>query len=259
MNFKSVALLAAKKAGTIIKTNYGKKLQVTVKGEAGKDFVTNADFGSEKAIISTIKKAFPDHAILAEESGAHAGTSEYTWVIDPLDGTTNFSRNIPFFSIAIALARKGEIILGLVYNPILNELFFAEKGSKAFLNNKPISVSERKTLAKSILSQSFDYSNEKRKDNFRNIQKTFFQIEGFRLYHSTELELCNVACGRTEGYMVSSSNPWDIAAGAFIVERAGGKVTNFDGTKWSCQVPRIVATNKRIHKELLQVLSNKER
>ncbi len=145
------------------------------------------------------------------------------------------------------------------YNPILNELFFAEKGAKALLNNKPIRVSSRKTLAKSILSQSFDYSNEKRKDNFRNIQKTFFQIEGFRLYHSTELELCNVACGRTEGYMVSSSNPWDIAAGAFIVERAGGKVTNFDGTKWSYQVPRIVATNKRIHKELLQVLSNKER
>ncbi|MBL8030973.1 MAG: inositol monophosphatase [Candidatus Doudnabacteria bacterium] len=254
MNFKNVALLAAKKAGAIVKTNYGKKLQVTVKGEAGKDFVTNADIGSEKAIITTIKKAFPDHAILAEESGAHTGTSEYTWVIDPLDGTTNFSRNIPFFSVSIALAKKEEIILGLVYNPILNELFFAEKGSQALLNNKPIFVSERKTLAKSILSQSFDYSNQKRKDNFRNIQKIFFKIEGFRLYHSTELELCNVACGRTEGYMVSSSNPWDIAAGAFIIERAGGKVTNFDGTKWSYKVPRIVATNKRIHKELLQVL-----
>lgn len=252
--YKKVAFTAAKVAGNIVSDFYGKKLRANVKGAAGKDFVTKADLKSEQAIISIIRKHFPLHSILAEESGAHTQDSEYTWIIDPLDGTTNFFRNIPFFSVSIALAKKDRVILGLVYNPILNELFFAEKGVQAELNGKKIHVSDRKTLSVSILSQSFDYSNDKRKDNFKNIKNIFFKVEGFRLYHSTELELCNVACGRTEGYMVSSSNPWDIAAGAFIVEQAGGKVTEFNGSKWSYERPRIVVTNRLIHAELLRNL-----
>ena len=170
-----------------------------------------------------------------------------------MDGTTNFSRNIPLFSVSIALIKRDEIILGSVYNPISRELFFADS-TGAYLNDKKINVSSNAKLSSSIVSQSFDYSNEKRKDNLKNIEKIFFKIEGFRLFHSTALELCNVACGKIDGYIVSCANPWDIAAGAFIVEKAGGKVTNFDGSNWNYMKPRIIATNGLIQGELLNVL-----
>ena len=252
--FKKIAILAAQLAGNTIKYYYGKKLTATSKENIQSNYVTKADLKSEELIIKTILSEFPDHNILSEETGSKIGSSEYTWIIDPLDGTTNFFRNIPIFSVSIALAFKSKVILGLVYNPITEEMFFAQEGTTSTLNNKIIHISNKNKLQSSIVSQSFDYSIAKRKDNFKNIKNIFFKIEGFRLYHSTAIELCYVACGRTEGYIVSGSNPWDIAAGGFILESAGGKVTDFDGGRWSYLIPRIVATNKSIHKELLNAI-----
>lgn len=245
----------AKNAGSLIKKHFEQKLNKTKKDKEERNFVTRADLESEEFIINSIKKEFPDHNILAEESGSLTSLSGFIWIVDPLDGTTNFSRNLPFFTISIALAKNDRVILGIVYQPINDELFYAEKGKGAFLNAKRIIVSENHSLSKSIVSQSFDYSNKKRRDNIKNIQKIFFLIEGFRLLHSTALELCYVASGRYDGYMISSANPWDIAAGALIVEEAGGSVTKFDGTQWELMRPRIVATNGLIHKELLKKIN----
>lgn len=253
--YRKFATELAKNAGSLVKKHFEQKLDKIKKDEEGRDFVTKADLELEKLIINNIKKEFPDHNILAEESNSLVSPSGFTWIIDPLDGTTNFSRNLPFFTISIALAKNDKVILGVVYNPINDELFYAEKGNGAFLNLKRIIVSKNNSLSQSIISQSFDYSNEKRKDNIQNIQKIFFLIDGFRLLHSTALELCYVASGRYDGYIISSANPWDIAAGALIVEEAGGSVTKFNGAQWELMRPRIVATNGLIHEELLKKIN----
>jgi len=259
MEHKEVVILAALEAGEILQKYYQKSvgfsnLKFSAKDQAGYDYVTEADFASEKTILTTIKNHYPNHNFILEESSTINNCSEYTWLIDPLDGTTNFLRGIPFFSISIALVKTGEIILGCVYNPASKELFFAEKRKGASLNNIKISVSSKNTLSKAIVSQSFDYSNEKRKDNLMNINSLFFNVESLRLFHSTALELCNVACGRVDAHLVSNANSWDVAAGAFIVEEAGGKVTKFDNSSWDFKIPRIVATNKNIHTELTRKL-----
>ncbi len=254
MGFKEIVISAALKAGEIVKEHYNQNVSFSTKDEESRDYVTKADLASEKIIIAELKSQYSHNNFISEESDVINNNSDYTWIIDPLDGTTNFLRKIPFFSISIALAKADKIILGCVYNPINNELFFAEKGTGAYLNNRKITVSSNNILSKSIVSQSFDYATEERKDNFKNIQALFFYTEGFRIFHSTALELCNVACGRTDAHMVSGANSWDVAAGAFIVEEAGGRVTQFDGSQWNFKIPRIIVTNSAIHSELIRKL-----
>lgn len=250
MDFKDVAILAARRAGEVIKRYYEEGGYFSVKDKAKCDYVTQVDLEAEEVILTMIKKYFPTHAFITEESSSESAAGDYMWIIDPLDGTTNFLRKIPFFSVSIALADHDKIILGCVYNPLSEELFFAEAEQGAFLNGKKISVSSVAVLEKAIVSQSFDYALEKRRDNLHNINAIFFKAEGLRMMHSTALELCNVACGRTDAHLVSGANSWDIAAGALMIEEAGGKVTQFDGSAWVFKKPRIVASNGLIHDEM---------
>lgn len=252
--YKEVALAAAQKAGAILARHVGCHVNIRAKDDIGRNLVSNADLESEKIIIAEIKKYYPSHNIVAEESAREDNSSEYTWIIDPLDGTMNFLRGFPIFSVSIALARGEDVIVGVVFNPITKELFVAERGKGAYLLDKPIHVSSRATLAQAVVAQNIDNSPQKREIYLHNLQNLFQEVEGFRQFHSTALEMCNVACGRTEAFILNGANSWDIAAGALIIEEAGGKVTSSDGGAWCWRRPTLVTSNGLIHQELFKKL-----
>ncbi len=253
-SFKEVAITAALKAGEILTRHFGHHVNIRAKDNIGRDLVSNADLESEKRIIAEIKKYYPTHNILAEESAREDNSSEYTWIIDPLDGTMNFLRGFPIFSVSIGLARGEDVIVGVVFNPITKDLFVAERGKGASFQNNKIHVSTRETLAQAVVTQNIDNTRQRREIYLQNLQSLFQDVEGFRQFHSTALEMCNVACGRTEAFILNGAHSWDIAAGALIVEEAGGKVTSFDGSKWSWRQPLLVVTNGLIHQELMKRL-----
>lgn len=253
----NTAIRAAKAAGKIISENFNKNFQIQTKDGNKRNLVTSIDLAAEKEIIKTIKEDYSYHDILSEESQPHKTKtgSGYLWIIDPLDGTTNFSRGIKDVTVAIAVTENGQVKLGVVYNPFSCEMFTAEKDGGAFLNGKKTVVSKIETLEETIVTQSFAYSNKFRKDPLKNINKLFLKVNGIRLYHSTALELCHLAAGRIDACIISGSNPWDIVAGSLLVEEAGGKVTKFNGEKWNYLHGRIIATNKYIHQELLNLIN----
>jgi myo-inositol-1(or 4)-monophosphatase len=253
----NTAIRAAKSAGKIITENFDKNFDIHTKDGNKRNLVTSVDLAAEKEIIKILKEDFPDYDILSEESQPDKNKIEngFVWIIDPIDGTTNYSRGIKDVTVAIALAENKKVILGVVYNPFTKELFTAENGKGAFLNGKVLNVSIVKQLEDAIVAQSFAYSNKFRKDPLKNINKLFLTVNGIRLYHSTELELCYLASGRIDACVISGSNPWDIAAGSLIVEEAGGKVTKFNGEKWDYLNGRIIATNKHVHQDLLNLIN----
>jgi len=255
---KNTAIKAAKVAGKIILENYSKNFDIQIKGGNKRDLVTSIDLAAEKEIIKIISKDFPDHDILSEESQPDKNKigNSSVWIIDPIDGTTNYSRGIKDVTVAIALVENEKMISGVVYNPFTEELFTAENRKGALLNGMSLSVSKVKKLEDAIVTQSFAYSNKFRKDPLKNINKIFLKVNGIRLYHSTALELCYLAAGRIDACIISGSNPWDISAGSLIVEEAGGKVTKFDGKNWDYLNGRIIATNKHIHQDLLNLINN---
>lgn len=215
------------------------------------NLVTEADFAAEKEIISVIKKQFPDHYILTEEAGKLVADSEYKWIVDPIDGTVNFANGIPICCVSIALEKNKEIIMGGVYNPFLKELFFAEKGNGAFLNDKEISVSTQSDLLKSCLVTGFPYSYLDQPNGPLDVfEKLIRKGIPVRRLGSAAIDLCWVACGRFDGFYEHSLQPWDSAAGFLIVEEAGGKVTDFGGESFSVYNPQLLATNNKIHKAL---------
>jgi len=224
---REVAVRAAKSAGKI--HNYYFRKGFTISTKSGiHDRVTDADIDAEKKIVSLIKKKYPDHNFLCEEDSYEKTTSPYTWIIDPLDGTNNFSHYLPIFCVSIALAYKGEIILGVIYDVTRDELFYAEKGKGAFLNGKKISVTKEQGLLGSLLVTGFYYDRSKRiLVTLQNIERFFKQnILGIRRLGSAALDLCYVACGRMDGFWEFYLNPWDFAAGSLIVEEAGGLPIN---------------------------------
>lgn len=257
MDYLEIAVSAAKEAGKIHKKYFQQDIQAEEK-EASFDLVTIADIESEKAIISLIRQYFPDHNFLAEEEKYSQTASEFTWIIDPLDGTNNFACKLPIFCVSIALMRKQELILGVIYDVTRDELFYARKGKGAFLNGKKIQVNSADTLQKSLLITGFYYDRGKEMiETLENIKK-FFQnhIIGIRRLGAAALDLCYVACGRAAGFWEFELNPWDFAAGKLIVEEAGGRVTGRYGedvnvTKKSF----IVASNGKIHEMMLAVLN----
>ena len=253
-NYKDVAIIAAKKAGEVLARYFGQHVTIRAKDDIGRDLVSNADLESEKMIIAEIKKYYPTHNIVAEESAREDNSSDHTWIIDPLDGTMNFLRGFPIFSVSIALALAEDVIVGVVFNPITKDLFVAERGKGAYLCDKEIYVSSRGTLAQAVVAQNIDNSRKQREIYLRNLQNLFQDVEGFRQFHSTALEMCNVACGRSEAFILNGANSWDIAAGALIIEEAGGKVTSFDGSTWCWRRPMLVTSNGLIHQELLKKL-----
>lgn len=251
MEFKDVAIRAAREGGAILKNGFHNIEKVEVKGEH--NIVTDVDFRSEEAILKIIKSAFPEHNIIAEETGEQKKDSEFTWYIDPLDGTNNFVMGIPYFSVSIALAKNSEVILGVVYNPIQDELYFAERGKGAFLNDKPITVSSTEKLSDSMIVASFPCEENKVKSGLKTVEKLIRKSRKVIIHFSPALDLCNIARGRIDG-IVDDTMPEDHAAGALIVSEAGGKVRDFESDRWNVNKIGIIASNGRIHDEIVKLL-----
>lgn len=219
------------------------------------NLVTEADLASEKAIIDVIQKTYPDHFILSEESGGAVTKSEYKWIIDPIDGTVNFANGIPICCVSIGLEKAGTMILGAVYNPLMNEMFFAEKGKGATLNGTKITVSHKDKVINSNLVTGFPYTYlDSPNGPLQVFEKLIRQGIPVRRLGSAAIDLCWVACGRFDGFYEHSLNAWDSAAGYLIVEEAGGKVTDFAGRPYSVYQPHVLATNGKIHEEMLQLV-----
>lgn len=223
--------------------------------EGMNNLVTEADHAAEKAIIDTIRKYYPDHFILSEETGEIKSDSEYKWIIDPIDGTVNFANGIPICCVSIGLEKNGEMIMGVVYAPLLNELFFAQKGLGATLNDKKISVSSKTDLVKSCLVTGFPYTYlDTPNGPLQVFDKLIRKGIPVRRLGSAAIDLCWVAAGRFDGFYEHQLQAWDSAAGFLIIEEAGGKVTDFEGNYYSPYQPHILATNGKIHDELRAVI-----
>jgi myo-inositol-1(or 4)-monophosphatase len=249
---KRTLLEALAKAGKIIRSNFGKVQTITKKGEF--NLVTEVDKASEKAVVELILKRFPDHSILAEESPAVTG-SGCRWIIDPIDGTTNFAHGFPIVSVSIGFEQDGRLEMGGVFDPFRKELFFAERGRGATLNGKPIHVSKAQTLSDSLLATGFPYDRNKNPDDYLNMLRVFLtRIQGIRRGGSAAIDLCYVACGRFDGYYEMKLSPWDKAAGMIIVEEAGGRLTDFSGAPLTLAGLQNLATNGLIHTEMLALL-----
>jgi len=223
------------------------------------DLVTEADHASEKAIIETIQKNYPDHFILSEETGEIKTLSEYKWIIDPIDGTINFANGIPICCVSIGLEKDGEIIMGSVYNPFMNELFVAEKKIGATLNNKKINVSNKTKVGNSCLVTGFPYTYSESKNGPLEIFSALIRKAiPVRRLGSAAIDLCWVAAGRFDGYFEHHLQTWDSAAGFLMVKEAGGKVTDFSNNDYSVYQKQILATNGLIHEELRGIINGKE-
>jgi len=251
-NFLSVASEAAMVAGTLIREHWQKPKTVDYKGAI--DLVTSVDRESERLIVEVLRNYFPNHSILAEEETDLGGTEgNHRWIIDPLDGTTNFAHSYPQFSVSIALEYNGEVILGLVYDPLRDECFKAVKGEGASLNGAPVRVSGVKELDKALLATGFPYDQREAADFYLSFFKAFMtRSQGIRRNGSAALDLCYLACGRIDGFWEMKLRPWDTAAGALIIEEAGGKLSDLAGNKFSIWGNETLASNGAIHDELVR-------
>jgi len=251
---------ACMKASKSLIRDFGEieKLQVSSKGPG--DFVSAADKRSEKIIIEELSKAHPDYGILSEESGEmNKDNKENRWIIDPIDGTSNFLNGIPQFAISVAYEEKGKVICGMIFDPIKNEMFFAEKGSGAFLNNSRIRVSNKKNLKESMLVTGGPRRSSKKRDSiFKEYNNISNMVDiPIRKFGSAALDLANVACGRFDGFWQWELSYWDIAAGLIILEESGGFVDFLEKDEKVLTKKNIIATNSKIHEELKNVLEKK--
>lgn len=252
--FVSVAVNAAKRAGALQRTRLWQEHEISFKGTI--DLVTEVDRACEELIVSEIARAFPQHDILAEENLYQDRQASHKWIIDPLDGTTNYAHGFPWFCVSIALEIEGMVRLGVIYHPMMDELFTAFEGEGAFVNGERIHVSRRAPLAKVMLATGFPYDiardNENNFDNFINLH---LASRAVRRAGAAALDLAYVAAGRLDGYWECKLKPWDVAAGQLLVREAGGRVTGYAGEPYSVYSDRIVASNGLVHQEMLQVLA----
>jgi myo-inositol-1(or 4)-monophosphatase len=251
----AVAVEAARAAGLVLLEKAHEGFLVEYKAPV--NLVTDADLAAEHCIVSTIRRSFPGHRVLAEESGtASPGTSPCQWIIDPLDGTTNFAHGFPFYAVSIGLEYAGSCVLGVVLDPVRNELFTAESGRGAFLNGKRLRVSETEKLDHALLVTGFAYDiRDNPKNNLDHFTRLSLHAQGVRRTGSAALDLCYVATGRFDGFWEVKLNPWDMAAGFVILREAGGLVTSFTKDTFSIYGQELVATNGLIHDELLHLLN----
>jgi myo-inositol-1(or 4)-monophosphatase len=249
-------LIAATKAGAAeLQRFFNGAFEISHK-EGVNNLVTEADHASEKAIIDLIQSQFPDHFILSEETGEMASMSDTKWIIDPIDGTINFANGIPICCVSIGVEHKGEMILGSVYNPFMNELFFAEKGKGATLNGRPITVSNKDSILHSCLVTGFPYQYlDSENGPLQVFEKLVRKAIPVRRLGSAALDLCWTAAGRFDGFYEHKLQPWDSAAGFLMVQEAGGKVTDLTGNAYNPYQPGIIATNGFIHDQLLSVVN----
>ncbi len=249
------AIQTAREAGSLLLEKFGRITSVTKKGDI--NLVTEADLASEALIIERIKSFYPKHSILAEESGeaiVMGGDSGWKWIIDPLDGTTNYAHGYPCFCVTIALEKEGEIVIGVTYDPTREELFAAEKGGGASLNHKPIKVSAETRLSESLIVTGFPYEFKDVPHFERSLKEFLLRSRGVRRDGSAAIDMAYVACGRFDGFWEEGLSPWDVAAGKLLIEEAGGSVSYYDGSAFSIYKPPICASNGTIHEQMLEVL-----
>lgn len=240
----------AREAGVLLMNFFERRVKVEYKGDV--DLVTEADRQSEALILHRIRTRWPNHDITAEESGRGDSGSEYRWYIDPLDGTTNFAHGFPVFCISMALEHRGTRVAAVIYDPTRDELFSAEKAQGAYLNGSRIKVSSVETLAESLVATGFPSHKRHKNPNIYFYHQITLRSHGVRRAGSAALDLCSVAAGRFEGFWEFNLNPWDTAAGVLIVEEAGGRVSDFHGGPFQIDSRETVASNGRIHDELLR-------
>ncbi|MBE9527827.1 MAG: inositol monophosphatase [Proteobacteria bacterium] len=266
----TIAISAAKEAGALLKERFGNPGNVEHKGAI--DLVTEMDRRAEELIVALVTERFPAHAILAEESGESTATAvsdaaaaasndkKFRWIIDPLDGTTNYAHGFPFFSVSIGLEVNDCVELGVVYNPMADELFVAEKDKGATLNGERIAVSGTKTVNESLLVTGFPYDiRTSKKNNLDHFGNFALRAQAIRRAGSAALDLCYTACGRFDGYWEMKLKPWDVAAGALIVTEAGGRISDFSSGAFDIYGTECLASNGSIHEEMLTVLNTQTR
>lgn len=246
------AVAAARDAGEILMGFRRSGFAISKKGRV--NLVTEADVAAEKVVVDRILGSYPDHRILAEERGVGGGGASVRWVIDPLDGTTNFAHGYPCFAVSIGVEQADTLTAGVVFDPVRDELFTAVRGGGAFLNGDPIRVSGEDNLEDSLLCTGFSYSAEEITGNLALFSRVMMQVRSVRRDGSAALDLCYVGCGRFDGFWELSLNPWDVAAGMLIVREAGGLVTRYDGREGTIHDRECLATNGRIHSELAEIL-----
>lgn len=250
-----IAIEAALEAGKYLKKNVGKIRHIERKAGQETNLVTEIDKKAEETIIGRIKKHFPNHDFLGEESGAAEINSEYRWIIDPLDGTVNYTHGLSIFCVSIGLEHKGEIVLGVVYDPNLDELFTTEKGKGARLNKKRIRVSKTPKLIESLVVTGFPYTvNKNPEPDITHFRNFVVEAQAARRLGSAALDLSYVACGRFDGFWEGSLNPWDMAAGVLLVTEAGGKWTDYHGVPSNVYNKQMLATNGLVHEQMMAVL-----
>jgi myo-inositol-1(or 4)-monophosphatase len=253
------AIQTAREAGRLLSERLGSILKVHNKGEI--ELLTESDLASERLIIDRIKTFHPRHAILAEESGeTETGNlaesrGEWKWIIDPLDGTTNYAHGYPCFCVSIALEHNGVLELGVIYDPMRDEMFTAERGQGAALNGRRIRVSQIDNLNRALLCTGFPYDVRERSDFARHFTNFIMHAQAVRRDGAAAIDLAYVACGRFDGFWEEGLKPWDLAAGVLMIEEAGGEVTNYDGSPFSVYQPPILASNGLVHEQMMRVLA----
>lgn len=249
----NTAVKSARLAGNIMMRHLGKIKSVSLK-ENPKSILTEADLECNTAIIKLIQEEFPGHSIMSEEFPAIEGNSPFKWIIDPIDGTTNFFQKIPYFCASVALCKYEEVVLGAVYNPVTKELFYAVKGKHAFQNKKRIKVSEKHKLIDSALAFSLPSDLKTGTMTLRNMAKIFPYVRAVRDFGSSALHLCDVARGSLDIYISDSIKPWDVAAGYIILKEANGKSTGIEGKEWAISTSSMVGTNGLLHRDFMRLL-----
>ena len=251
------AIETAREAGQLLLEKFGRQISISRKGET--NLVTEADLASEALVLERIRSRYPRHSLLAEESGHTTsvdGHSSWRWIIDPLDGTTNFAHGYPCFAVTMALEHEGDIVVGVTYDPTRDEMFAVEKGRGASMNNKPIRVSDTAVLKDSLLVTGFPYEVTKREELTRHLTAFLLGARGVRRDGSAAIDLAYVACGRFDGFWEDGLNPWDVAAGMLMIEEAGGRLSDYKGNVCHHNRPPLCATNGLIHSQMIEILGS---
>ena len=251
----NIAVRAARRAGSIINRASLDNAGLEVRSKRQNDFVTRVDHAAEEAVLDVVRKAFPDHAILAEESGAAAGTAEYEWVIDPLDGTTNFIHGFPQYCVSIAIRHRGALAHGVVYDPNRNELFTASKGRGAFLNDRRIRVSKCTRFSEALVGTGFPFKELNRVEQYvKQFRSIITSTAGLRRAGAAALDLAYVACGRLDAFWELGLSPWDMAAGALLIQEAGGLVGDLKGDDGYLESGELACATPKVFPGLLEAL-----
>jgi myo-inositol-1(or 4)-monophosphatase len=252
-SYLDISAEIAREAGALLATYFERRIGFELKGEH--DLVTEADRASEQLVIDRLRSHFPSHSIIAEEGGGHTGSSEYCWYVDPLDGTTNFAHGFPMFNVTMALEQAGELIAGVVFDPTRNEMFSAERGSGAYLNNRRIRVSKVARIEDTLVATGFPSRKRHENVNVHFYYQLAMVTHGVRRAGSAALDLAYVASGRLDGFWEFGLKPWDMAAGSLLVTEAGGKCSDMTGGPVKLRGPHLLADNGLVHQQILDLFA----